>query len=293
MRQVTGQQRAVTGQVLDENRQPIPGVNILLKGTSVGTITDVNGNYSLMVDHNDGELVFSFVGMDTQEVFIGQKAVINIGMHQGSKPLDEVVVTAIGEKVDKDKFGSSVSTVNGFNIQRSGETGTLQGLAGKAAGVLITRNGGDPGSGAYIQIRGQNTLSGNAQPLFIVDGIPVSNSSEFGNIERIAQSRVNDLNPDDIASVEVLKGAAAAAIWGTRAANGVVIISTKKGNSNQGKINISFQSTFSVDAVNKMPLLQRAYGQGLNGWWAQDKAVSWGDKKAGRTGTNDIFITNP
>ena len=161
----------------------------------------------------------------------------------------------------------------GQKVAASGEASALQGLSGKSAGVLITRNGGDPGAGAYIQIRGQNTISGNAQPLFIVDGMPVSNtSSDLGAAKGngiVQQSRINDLNPEDIERVEVLKGASAAALWGTRAANGVVIITTKKGENTSGKLNISLKSTVSFDRVNKMHPLQRRYGQGSNGRYIQ------------------------
>lgn len=162
--------------------------------------------------------------------------------------------------------------------------------------MLITRSGGDPGAGAYIQIRGQNTINGNAQPLFIVDGIPVSNSSDGGSAAGnaiVQQSRINDINPEDIASMEVLKGASAAALWGTRAANGVVIITTKKGKDTGGKVNISFKSTLSLDEVNKMHQLQTTYGQGSGGRYAQGNRTTWGDRIADRTGGEDTYITQP
>jgi len=229
----------VSGKVTSsEDGSPVPGANVVLKGTTNGTVTDANGAYKLTVPSAGGTLVISFIGMQTIEAVIGDRSIVDGALGTDVKQLSEVVVTALGEKVDKDRFASSVSTVVGGSVARSGETGMLQGLSGKAAGVQITRSGGDPGAGAYIQIRGQNTINGNAQPLFIVDGVPISNSNEAstpmggplagaGNAI-VMQSRANDINPDDIASMEVLKGASAAAIWGTRAANGVIIITTKK-----------------------------------------------------------------
>ena len=292
------QERMITGKVSSqEDGSALPGVNVVLKGTTNGTVTDVDGNYKLSVPSSGGSLVFSFIGMATQEVAIDQRSVMDLGMGLDVKQLSEVIVTALGVKQDRDKFASSVSTVQGGNVARSGETGILQGLSGKTAGVLITRSGGDPGSGAYIQIRGQNTINGNAQPLFIVDGVPVNNSNEYGLTGAAnsvnAQSRINDINPEDIASMEVLKGASAAALWGTRAANGVIIITTKKGTDSKGKVNISFKSTLSFDEINKIHELQTTYGGGTYGNYIQGNRETWGDKIADRTGGTDNFITDP
>ena len=295
---LSGQDRVVTGKVTSaDDGTVLPGVNVVLKGTSNGTVTDADGVYKVTVPVEGGSLVFSFIGLQTSEIPIGDRAVLDVQLGLDVKQLGEVVVTAIGERVDKDKFASSVTTVQGQSVARSGETGALQGLSGKAAGVLITRSGGDPGSGAYIQIRGQNTINGNAQPLFIVDGIPVSNSNEYGLTGAAnsinAQSRINDINPEDIASMEVLKGASAAALWGTRAANGVIIITTKRGSDSKGKVNISFKSTVSFDEVNKMHDLQTTYGGGTYGHYIQGNRETWGDKISDRTGGADAFITDP
>lgn len=282
----------MSGKVISkDDLSPIPGANVVLKGTSNGTVTNADGTYRLNVPTAGGILVFSFIGMQTTEETIGERSVIDLGLSSDVQQLNEIVVTAIGEKVDRDKFASSVSSVQGAKVAKSGETGILQGLAGKTAGVLITRNGGDPGAGAYIQIRGQNTINGNAQPLFIVDGIPVNNSNEYGlsgaGNSIVTQSRINDVNPEDIASMEVLKGASAAALWGTRAANGVIIITTKKGKDSKGKVNISFKSTLSLDEVNKMHGLQTVFGNGTNGHYAQNNRVSWGDMISDRKGGAD------
>lgn len=294
--QLYAQSRLVTGKVTAaDDGSPLPGVSVVIKGSTVGITTDASGKYSINAEPS-ATLVFSFIGFTIQEAAVGNRTTIDVKLVSDTKQLGEIVVTAIGLKEDKDKFASSVSTVKGPSITKSGETSLLTGLSGKAAGVLITRNGGDPGAGAYIQIRGQNTINGNAQPLFIVDGVPVSNSFDntagAGNAI-IQQSRINDLNPEDIESVEVLKGASAAALWGTRAANGVVIITTKKGKDTNGKVNISFKSTVSLDEVNKIHKLQTTYGQGNNGLYNQGDRTSWGDKIADRTGGEDTYITDP
>ena len=228
------QGRKISGTVTaDEASGGFAGTTIVVKGTTIGTVTDSKGEYSLTVPPSSSTLVFSAVGMATVEEAIGGRSTINVVLKSDTKQLGEIIMTALGTKEERDKFASSVSTVGGKNIAQSGETGLLSGLSGKASGVVITKSGGDPGAGSYIQIRGQNTINGNAQPLFIIDGIPVSNSNDndgsaAGN-SIVQQSRINDINPEDIESMEVLKGASAAALWGTRAANGVVVITTKKG----------------------------------------------------------------
>ncbi|MFT4031094.1 MAG: SusC/RagA family TonB-linked outer membrane protein [Siphonobacter sp.] len=291
------QSKTITGKVsLADEGTVLPGVSVVLKGTKFGTTTDGDGNYRLTVPGNDGILVFTSVGMVAMEVPLEGKSVIDVQMKTDSKQLSEVIVTALGLKEDRDKFASSVTNLQGKSIAKSGETSALTGLSGKASGVLITRNGGDPGAGAYIQIRGQNTINGNAQPLFIVDGIPVSNSSDnygaaAGN-SIVQQSRLNDFAPEDIESMEVLKGASAAALWGTRAANGVVIITTKKGKDTKGKVNISFKSTLSFDKVNKMHPLQRSFGQGSGGYYQQGSRNTFGDLISDRQGGEDTYITD-
>lgn len=290
---LSAQDRAIQGKVTSaEDGTPIPGVNVFVKGSTNGTVTDAEGNYRINIPGPSAILSFSFIGMTTTEEAVGDRGTIDIKLQTDVRQLTEVVVTAMNVKVDKDKFGSAVSTVGGNSIVRSGETSVLTGLTGKAAGVLITRSGGDPGSGAYIQIRGQNTINGNSQPLIVIDGIPMSNSSE-GTATVMQQSRLNDLNPEDIESMEVLKGASAAALWGTRAANGVIMITTKKGKDTNGKINIEFKTTYSVDKINKMHPLQTSYGQGVGGFYNGSVNRIWGDKIADRTGGTDTFITDP
>ncbi len=296
--QLRAQTRTVSGTVTEAGTKAIlPGVSVLIKGTRTGTTTDKEGHYNINVPSSSTVLIFSQTGMQPTEANVGSQAVINVQLSADNTQLQEVIVNAIGIEQQRDKFASSVSTVKGKNVVQSGETSLLQGLSGKVSGLLITRNSGDPGAGAYIQIRGQNTINGSAQPLFIVDGMPVSNSSD--NLGAAAangivqQSRIGDISPDEIESVEVLKGASAAALWGTRAANGVIIIKTKKGKNTGGKLNITYKSTVSFDRVNKMHPLQTTYGQGSGGFYRQGDKLSFGDLISARRGGADIYITNP
>jgi TonB-linked SusC/RagA family outer membrane protein len=215
-------------------------------------------------------------------------------METDDKVMSEIVVTALGFKEERDKLGATYSKVNTEAIGRSGETGIITALSGKAAGVQITRSSGDPGAGAYIQIRGQSTILGNVQPLVIVDGVPISNSTIGTSSNQvdgvIQQSRMNDINPDDIETLQILKGPSAAALWGTRAANGVVVITTKKGKNND-KVNISFRSSYSIDQINRKHKLQTIFGQGSAGRYSPTSSLSWGDKISERAGGADALNT--
>lgn len=294
---VLAQNKQISGIVtFTDSSKALLGATVNVKGTNVGTSTDKTGKYTLNIPATASTLMFSFVGMKTVEEKIEGRSIINVILIDDVVQFESVIVTALGLKGERDKFASSITTLKGNSIAQSGETGVLNGLSGKVAGVLITRSGGDPGAGSYIQIRGQNTINGNAQPLFIVDGMPVSNSTDNIGAARsngiIQQSRINDINPEDIERVEVLKGASAAALWGSRAANGVIVITTKKGKRTDGKLNVSLKSTVSFDRVNKIHALQTQYGQGSNGLYAQGNRSNFGDLIADRAGGADQFITN-
>ncbi|MFT4030822.1 MAG: SusC/RagA family TonB-linked outer membrane protein [Siphonobacter sp.] len=292
---VWAQERVIKGAVtLKEDGTGLPGVNIVIKGTNIGASTNAAGNYTITVPaaHASGTLVFSFVGMKTQEVPIGSQTIVSVIMDHEASALDEVVVSALGFKENTDQKGATVSKIEASDLVRSGETGVINSMAGKAAGVQITRSAGDPGAGSYIQIRGQNTITGTTQPLVIVDGIPISNSTLGDQAAGVTQqSRLNDINPEDIASLQVLKGASAAALWGSRAANGVIVITTKKG-ANSNKINVSFSSTVSFDQANRLHPLQSNYGQGSSGVYSPTSSFTWGDKISARAGGEDIVNTN-
>ena len=305
------QDRTITGRITDQaSGQGIPGVTVLLKGTTTGTQTDPQGAFSLALptgtETANARLVFSSIGYGTVERLIGSDTNITVALGTDTKQLGEVVVTALGLEAQNDKLGSAVSTVKGGALMQSGESSIITGLSGKTPGLLITRSSGDPGASANIQIRGANTILGNNQPLIVVDGIPISNSS-IGNsgivasnggsnenqIDGVVQaSRLNDINPNDIASVEVLKGAAAAALWGSRASNGVLVITTKRGQAGD-KLNVSVRSSVGFDRINRTVPLQSAYGQGTGGIYNAGQPRSWGDKISSRSGGTDAFITDP
>jgi TonB-linked SusC/RagA family outer membrane protein len=291
------QERVVTGKVTSkEDGGALPGVNVVLKGTSNGTVTDSEGNFRIGVPSSGGVLSFSFIGLQSQDVEVGAQSTVDVSMATDVKQLSEVVVSALGLEQNKDELGTASSQVGGGQVSRSGESTLINGLSAKASGVNIVKSSGDPGAGAYIQIRGQSTITGNLQPLIILDGVPIYNSQTGSGVDGVVQqSRLNDLNPDDIASVEVLKGASAGALWGTRAANGVIVITTKKGSSAKGKINVSLKYTRSEDKLYIAHDLQKNWGSGTLMQFRQPppSGWSWGDYIPGRTGGADNFITTP
>lgn len=289
-------QKTVTGTITDTYGETLIGVSILEQGTTNGVITDIDGNYSITVAGDNSVLIFSYTGLESKTVTVGDRTNIDLIMEEDSQLLDEVVVTALGFKGKKDRSGSTSSSIGSEAIKTTGEAGILNSLAGKASGVKIARSNGDPGSGTNIQIRGANTIGGGSQPLIIVDGVPLSNDNLYGNGSSRSggvsqQSRLNDLNPEDVESIQVLKGASAAALWGSRAANGVIVITTKQGSFNQ-KMKISLSTTYSMDQINRKHPLQTSFGQGSGGNYSPTSANSWGDKIADRSGGSDDVNTS-
>ncbi|MFK7970424.1 MAG: SusC/RagA family TonB-linked outer membrane protein [Bacteroidia bacterium] len=273
-------QSTVTGKVTDaRSGDPLEGVAVVVKGTTIGAFTNDQGSYSLEVPSDGQFLIFSFVGRATQEIKIDGRSSINISLAE-DLTLDEVVVTALGVTKKKKALGYSVQEVGGDVIANSKETNVATALAGKVAGVQAFSVSGAPGAGANIRIRGSASISGNNQPLFVVDGIPVSNNqerSESGLRGAVVSNRALDINPDDIESVSVLKGAAASVLYGSRAANGVILITTKKGARNGGGMSINYSGSLAFDEVNKLPELQSTFAQGLNGT-SSANIRSWGAK---------------
>lgn len=288
------QDRTVTGRVTSaEDGSPIPGVNVIVKGTSNGTATDADGRFILSISSPGGSLVFSFIGLESKEIQMGDQSVINVSLALDATQLSEVVVTALNIAVDKDRIGTASSQVGGSAVKSSGEATLINGLQGKASGVNIVRTSGDPGAGSYIQIRGQSSITRSIQPLVVIDGVPSFNSGGGGTGGVVMQSRLNDINPNDIASVEVLKGAAASALFGTRAANGVIMITTKKGSGSKGKVNISYGATYSQDRILAKHPLQYRWGQGNKGIYEgplNNTGNSYGDFIADRSGGSDITL---
>ncbi|MBP6870752.1 MAG: SusC/RagA family TonB-linked outer membrane protein [Bacteroidales bacterium] len=289
---VSAQGRVITGNVTEADGNPIPGVTVYEKGTTNGTITDMNGKYQLTVPANATTLIFSFVGMQTQEIEIGGRAMIDVIMESSTVSLGEVVVTAIGISRDKKALGYAVQEVSGQSVSDSRNTNVINSLSGKVAGVTVTSSSGMAGASTFITMRGFNSITQENQPLFVIDGVPVDNSMDYsGNpddgINNLGKgvgysNRMIDLNPDDIQNVSVLKGGAATALYGLRAANGVVLITTKSGKvKGDSKVNVSFNSSVSFDQVNKLPGLQNSYAQGRYGEWLGPETFnrySWGPK---------------
>lgn len=286
------QNTRVTGKVTDNAGLPIPGVTVLIEGTTTGVATDYDGTYSIEVPSN-GVLLFSAIGMESQMVPVNGRSVINLTMAESSVLVEEVVVTALGIEKEKKALGYAVQDLKSDEIMRNKQTNVINSLAGKVAGVNITQSSGSAGAGSTIIIRGGNSASESRdnQPLFVVDGIIYDNSTvNSGNsgtdgVTKTATSfgnRVMDINPDDIESMSILKGAAASALYGSRAADGVVIITTKRGS--EGPVKIDFNSKYSYSWTGIRPELQGVYGRGFYnqaGVFSDFTTQSWGNPITG------------
>jgi len=292
---VNAQSKSISGKVLSaEDGQPIIGATIKVKGSTVGTITNVDGEFKISLQGDAKNLVVSYVGMTSADV-LAQNG-MTVKLRSDSKMIDEVVVTALGISRAKKSLGYAVTEVNSAELEKSrgGVTNPINSLVGKVAGLQITGASGQMGGSSKILIRGAKSISGNNQPLFVIDGVPVEGTDfnntdtqrgaggyDFGNL-------VQDINPDDIAAISVLKGPNASALYGSRATNGVIMITTKKGAKGKG-LGVSFNTSIGFEKVNKLPVMQKEYGGGyafekvtINGkqYNAQDYTddESWGPK---------------
>jgi TonB-linked SusC/RagA family outer membrane protein len=257
------QTKVITGNVTGaDDGLPIPGVTVMVPGTTVGTTTDFDGNYTVSVSDDATVLSFSFIGMVAQEVQIGGRSVINVVLQTSSTALDEVVVTALGISREKKALGYSVTEVGADEIEGTPATDVVNALAGKVAGVRINNSTGAAGGSTFVEIRGSASITRNNQPLYVIDGIPIQSGGGSGGVAGVATSnRTIDINPDDIESMSVLKGAAATALYGLRAGNGVIMITTKKGKAQKG-LNINFSSSVKIDQISQTPALNTKYAQG-------------------------------
>jgi TonB-dependent starch-binding outer membrane protein SusC len=243
------QQPAVKGKVTDAAGQALPGVTVVVKGTTQGTITNSDGEYSILNIPPNSILVFSFVGMRTEEVAVGNQTTINVTLEEETIGIDEVVAIGYGT-VRKSDLTGSVSSVKAEELQATPITSIDQGLVGRAAGVMVTQTSGMPGAIASIRVRGTSSLQGGNEPLYVIDGFPVYNGTGFGNTGGSTRySGLSTINPSDIESIEILKDASATSIYGARAANGVVLITTKSGR--RGTDLITFDATYGVQSVVK------------------------------------------
>ncbi len=268
------QEKTVTGTVSDESG-PLPGVTVVIKGTQLGTTTDFNGNYSIQTK-TGAVLQFSFMGMATLEKAVGTSNVLSVTMQADAEALEEVVITAMGVSKEKKALGYSVESMDGDEITSAQVVNPMNALQGKVSGVDISTAPG-PGATQNVIIRGASSF-GNNQPLYVVDGSPLTNTQSRSGSSLNNQvdfgSGINAINPHDIANLTVLKGAAATALYGSRAANGVIMITTKKGKS--GALKISFDTSLGVTRVGRLPDVQTQFGQGWSSDRALDENGNWG-----------------
>ncbi|WP_417442918.1 SusC/RagA family TonB-linked outer membrane protein [Joostella sp.] len=289
---VSAQEKTVSGVVTDEsNGAPLPGVSVVLKGTSNGVSTDFDGNFTMSGIPENGVLIFTYIGFKPIEVNISGRSEVNVSMVEDAQQLDEVVVTALGIKKETKALGYSLTEVDGDEMSTVKQTNAINSLQGKIAGVNITQNATGAGGSSRVVIRGPSTLTGYNQPLYVVDGIPISNQNNgeaglFGGTD--GGDGISSINPDDVESISVLKGGAASALYGSRAAGGVILITTKSGKKQKG-FGVEFSSSINFFDVNSsIQDFQTEYGQGRFGEApsnleeAQDIGLSsWGAKLDG------------
>lgn len=261
----------ITGTVKDASGAPILGSTVTIKGTTLGTISDDKGNFSLKVPNGQkaDTIVFSYLGKQTQTLAVDGKTVFNVVLQDEDVDVEEVVVTALGISREKKALGYAVTDVSSDDINktRGGLNNPVNALQGKVAGLQISSGAGSMGGSSKVLIRGANSLNGSNQPLFVIDGVPIE-GKDFNSAETARGAKgydygnlIQDINPDDIESISVLKGASASALYGSRAANGVVMITTKRAAKNQG-LQVDFSSTLGLEVVTKLPKLQSQYGGG-------------------------------
>ncbi len=295
---VWAQTRQITGLVSDR-KEPIFGATVQVKGTAIGTVTNANGRYVLDVPTTATAVVIKSKGYKTIELSIAGQSEINAILIVDNENLDEMVVTAFGIEHERKTLGYSSQKIGGDDLKKSGEQNMIQGLAGKAAGVYVQGSGGTPGASAKVLLRGNVTFTGENQPLIVVDGVPIDNSTSQSvagdypynaNLQGVNSSnRGVDINPDDIESMNILKGPAAAALYGVRAGAGAIIITTKKGKKGAKSFSVDLNSSIEISQVNKLPNLQMKYSQGTGGGALnadQSGSIGAGIYKPGTTSAN-------
>lgn len=280
---ISAQTSLITGTVLDKNNESVIGASVVVKGTTIGVITDFEGKFQLNVPSDKRTLVISLIGMKTVEVNATPN--MTVVMQDNTALLDEVVVTAMGITRDRKGLGYAVQKVKADDLIQASNSDLAGALQGKIAGVQITPSSGMPGSSSQIVIRGARSFSGDNTPLYVIDGMPVTSTSDVNTDKQNNGSvsgtdfanRAVDIDPSDIESVEILKGQAASALYGLRASNGVVIITTKSGkNLTKGKAHITVSTSLSFDKISRYPSIQRQYAQGSAGKYDPTSSKSWG-----------------
>lgn len=283
-----GQTRTISGTVrAKSDGQPIPGVSVKATGSTAGAATNGIGAFTISINENTKNLVFTSIGYTTQSFSVEGLSILNVVLEDNSRQLGEVVVTALGIRRETKALGYSAQGVQGSDLTKADQGDVLKSLSGRIAGVQVTSSSGTPGAATYIQLRGANSLTGNNQPLFVIDGNPINNSQNSSGDPGIKDdkflegatnsNRGADIDPNDIESITVLKGPAAAAIYGIEAANGAIVITTKRGKA--GQTQVDFNTGVSFDVVNRLPKLQNQWVKGENGVLApfsSSNRYSWG-----------------
>ena len=278
-------QTQVSGIVVSQDGEPIIGVSVLVVGTNEGTVTGSDGRFSLTVPAGKSQLRFTYVGMETLEV--SARPNMRIVLRDGDTNLDEIVVTAMGIKRQAKALGYSATAVDGDKISQARTSDIMSSLQGKVAGVQITQAAGDPGSSNSVIIRGISSLGGTNQPLYVIDGVPLTNSAVYSsdglNAGYDFGNGANAVNPDDVDQMTILKGAAATALYGSRAANGVILITTKSGKSQKKGLGIEYNGGLQWESVLRLPQMQNEFGMGWYGDKTDDENGSWGPRFDGST----------
>jgi TonB-linked SusC/RagA family outer membrane protein len=278
-------QKIISGTVKDNTGSPIPAVSILIKGTQKGVSTDANGKYSITAAEGSA-LVFRYLGYKAHEAVVGAAATIDVILQEENNSLNEVVVTALGIKREKKSLGYAVQEVKGASLVEAREPNLVNSLSGKVAGLQITRSSNGPAGSSKITLRGNNSLTGDNQPLIVVDGVPLNNftgaaNNDYWNPSLDMGNGMSDINAEDIESVSVLKGPASAALYGSRAGNGAILITTKSGKMQKG-LGITVSSSLGIESIFTGPQMQSSFGQGSNGQFADNSNLSWGPKAEGQ-----------
>ncbi|MES2730144.1 MAG: SusC/RagA family TonB-linked outer membrane protein [Bacteroidota bacterium] len=292
--QVWAQDRVITGKVISfEDGNSLPGVNVQIKGTQMGTATAADGSYQITVPNN-ASLIFSFIGLTSVEAVVGNQTIINIKMASDIKQLSEVVVTAQGILRNKNELPYAAQQIDGEQVSRTRDNNFVNALSGKVAGLQITRNNTMGGS-TNVVIRGAKSLTGNNQALFIVDGVPIDNANNNSTDQSTGRGGYDygnaaaDINPDDIASVNVLKGAAATALYGSRASNGVILITTKKGGKGLG-VTVNTGVTMGYINKNTFTKYQKEYGAGYGNYYGPKENAYFNQADANGDGVPDLVV---
>lgn len=285
------QQKEITGTVKDINGTPVANASVMIEGTNKGVTTNAEGNFTISVSGPEPVLVVSSVNHKTIEEHVGQRKTLEIVMQPAEQALQEVVVTALGIRKEKKSLGYAVQEVKGETLAAAKEPNFVNDLSGKVAGLQIARSGNGPAGSSKIILRGNNSLGTNNQPLIVVDGIPMDNSTgrvgigatnDFYNPSLDMGNGLSDIDADNIATLTVLKGPAAAALYGSRAGNGVILITTKTGKKEPG-LGITISSSVGLSSIFTYPKMQSSFGQGSNGISDNTSNLSWGPKIDGQT----------